>query len=177
MFRIRLLIVVIVVFNTAVFGSPISTGEKGGRSHRTRLAAGGGHACALLDDGTVQCWDAVLSGVVQISAGTGFVRNLIRNFLVPVEHTCALLATGVIDCWGSNSSGEIGDGTTTQRPRPTAVNSFLANVDPAATLHNNRVAEVTALIDCETGDEAHLILNLAQDAAKGTGDAEAHCDG
>ena len=111
-----------------------------------------------------------IQSVVAIATGT--------NLSLPTkEHACVLLASGVIDCWGDNSQGEIGNGTTTNAPRATAVNSFLANVDPAATLRNDRIAEVTALINCETGDQAHITLTLEQSDSSGTGHAEAHCDG
>src|SRR5262249_49072681 len=124
------------------------------------ISTGYAYSCTAVDRGFAYCWGGNLSGelsttdtaaahltptpvvgdntnslltdIVQISTGTGFFFNLIRRVFFPVEHTCALRATGVIDCWGANSNGEIGDGTTIQRPRPTAVNSFLANVDPAA---------------------------------------------
>jgi hypothetical protein len=111
-----------------------------------------------------------LSNVAAISTGT--------NPTLPAhEQTCALLATGVIRCWGDNSQGEIGDGTMTNRARPTVVNSFAANVDPAGTLRNGRVAEITALIDCDSGGQAHIILSLEQGGITGIGQAEARCSG
>jgi alpha-tubulin suppressor-like RCC1 family protein len=36
-------------------------------------------------------------------------------------HTCAVLGDGGIRCWGFNSTGQIGDGTTTRRLVPTTV--------------------------------------------------------
>src|SRR6185369_4544186 len=38
---------------------------------------------------------------------------------------CELLTTGAAHCWGDNSHGQVGDGTTMNRSRPTAVNGGL----------------------------------------------------
>jgi hypothetical protein len=81
-----------------------------------------------------------------------------------------------MDCWGNNVQGEVGDGTTVNQPRPTVVNSFAANVDASATLRNDRIAEVTALINCEIGDQAHISLTLEQGGSSGMGHAEASCE-
>src|SRR5258706_5096045 len=45
--------------------------------------------------------------------------------------SCALLPTGVLKCWGLNSSGELGDGTTTNRLTPVPV-SGLSGVQAVA---------------------------------------------
>ena len=37
------------------------------------------------------------------------------------RHTCAVRDDATVDCWGWNTSGELGDGTTTQRNTPTPV--------------------------------------------------------
>ncbi|HVZ50565.1 MAG TPA: Ig-like domain repeat protein [Pseudolabrys sp.] len=104
------------------------------------IAAGGNagngseHSCALLADGTVQCWgqngdgqagdgtnsdryspvtvvgqggSGTLGGVVAITAGS--------------NHTCALLSTGGVDCWGLNANGQLGNNTTISSSQPVQV--------------------------------------------------------
>src|SRR5256885_13936407 len=53
--QIRLLAFALILSPT-IFGAVRFSGEKGTRAHRTRLSAGQLHTCAVLDDGTVQCW-------------------------------------------------------------------------------------------------------------------------
>jgi alpha-tubulin suppressor-like RCC1 family protein len=40
------------------------------------------------------------------------------------EHSCARTADGSVYCWGSNDSGELGDGTTTERHTPLRVSGL-----------------------------------------------------
>lgn len=94
------------------------------------VTCGGGHTCARLDDGSVRCWGNNSSG--QLGVGSPTTPSMA---LTPIDpgiagvasidaggtHTCAVYADGSARCWGSNGEGQIGDGTTTQRPSPTAV--------------------------------------------------------
>ncbi len=98
------------------------------------ISLGDQHACARMNDGTVQCWghnsfgqlgngsdvnskDPVtvlgLSNVVEISAGS--------------YHTCARLSDNTMSCWGRNVNGQLGNNSLTQSNVPVTV-SGLSNV-------------------------------------------------
>lgn len=93
------------------------------------VALGLNHTCVTLEDGTAWCWGANARG--QLGDGTTQDRTqptLVNGLLTLAskvqageEHTCAELVDGSVYCWGSNVSGELGDGTTTDRPVPTKV--------------------------------------------------------
>ena len=96
------------------------------------LAVGEEHSCALLNDGRIQCWGGDAEG--QLGNGsfswsqhpapvlvTGLQAKAI-DLAAGSYHTCALLQNGHVQCWGSNYTGQLGDGTTTDRSSPVTVN-------------------------------------------------------
>src|SRR5439155_22702864 len=90
------------------------------------VSAGGYHTCALLPDGTIQCWGRNDFGQVGQPNSTGAfpvpttvpgITNAIA-VVAGFYHTCATLSDGTARCWGENTFGEAGDGSigTTSPP-------------------------------------------------------------
>ncbi|NBY46341.1 MAG: hypothetical protein EBQ56_00920, partial [Proteobacteria bacterium] len=101
------------------------------------LVAGWVHTCGLTAQGEAYCWGDRYSGQV----GDGPVSGYERTRTSPVKvsgglkfstmvaggnHTCGLTSSGTAYCWGQNSSGQIGDSTTTNQYAPVAVSGSLA---------------------------------------------------
>ena len=59
------------------------------------------------------------------------------------KHTCALMNDSTVNCWGINASGELGDGTNTQRLTPVRV-SGLSAVTQLATSGSHTCARLSS---------------------------------
>ena len=67
------------------------------------LTCGGGHACALAEDGTVTCWGKASDGQTNPPADTKFTAISAGD-----THTCGITDEGTVACWGSNGLDESG---------------------------------------------------------------------
>jgi alpha-tubulin suppressor-like RCC1 family protein len=113
---------------------PTLTGSFGTGLSATSISRGGSsssHTCAIINDGSIQCWGSYNQFGV-IGDGTTTDRNIPTQVSVPANsfaveigtgymHTCALFADDSIMCWGDNEYGQLGDGTSTDSlvPVPT----------------------------------------------------------
>jgi alpha-tubulin suppressor-like RCC1 family protein len=119
--------------NTQSIGDDESTASAGavdlgpGRT-ATAISAGGGHTCAVLDDGSVRCWgfgedgrlgygnpnsigdDETPGSVPPVDLGAGRTATAITT---GASDTCALLDNGRVLCWGLGANGQLGYGDTT----------------------------------------------------------------
>lgn len=125
-------------------GSPAAIGLRQpvvGVVDAVAVAAGAGHACAVLSSGSVSCWGSDTKGQL----GDGVVADPptratpalvpgIENAVdiaVGPEFTCVLESLGGVQCWGDDTGGTLGDGIVAapgQRPWPSPVAGI-----PAAT--------------------------------------------
>ena len=93
------------------------------------VTAGGLHSCAVLSSGQVRCWGEDRYG--QVGDGAPASRLLVPATVPGVSnavaasagksHTCAVMSSGLVACWGRNDSGQLGDGTLTDRMAPVTV--------------------------------------------------------
>ncbi|MBN8459853.1 MAG: cadherin-like beta sandwich domain-containing protein [Verrucomicrobia bacterium] len=98
----------------------------------TAIAAGGSHNLALCADGTLAAWgnnssaqlgdNSTTARTTPVRPRTGALAGkTVRAIAAGSLHSLALCSDGTLVAWGANTSGELGDGTTTQRRVPTLV--------------------------------------------------------
>lgn len=114
--------------NNSTTNSFIPVNVSGLASGVTAVTAGYKHSCGVVG-GAAKCWgdnsigqlgdgsttashvpvsvSGLASGAIAISAATW--------------HTCALTNVGQVECWGANTSGQLGDGSTTSSSIPVLV--------------------------------------------------------
>src|SRR5437899_210877 len=63
----------------------------------------------------------VPAGAVSHRAGA---RTVTPAIAAGGSHSCVLAANGKVKCWGANSSGQLGNGNTTNASKPVAVSGF-----------------------------------------------------
>ena len=128
----------------------VATGGSGALANVTQIAAGGSHTCALTTSGGVKCWgyggDGRLgSGAtpttqatpvdVVATGGSGTLTG-ITQITTGEFHTCALTTAGSVKCWGTDSSGQLGNGASSNQNSP---------VDVVATGGSGTLANITQI--------------------------------
>jgi alpha-tubulin suppressor-like RCC1 family protein len=82
-----------------------------------------------MSSGGVKCWGENQDG--QLGDGTTIDRltpvdvvglsGRVTAIAAGAGHNCALISSDGVECWGLNEMGQLGDGTTSTRPRPVDV--------------------------------------------------------
>ena len=101
----------------------------------TALAVHGRHACAIVADGTVHCWGSNAHGELgfktpandsssSIPRPVDGLRNAV-GLALGDAWSCAWTRDHIAQCWGANDTGQLGDGTTTDRSSPAQVKGLV----------------------------------------------------
>ncbi len=112
----------------------------------------GTHACLTTLDGGVQCWGYGYYGELGAGSYTGSdtplaVVNLssgVASVTAGGEHTCALTVGGGVECWGDNTTGQLGNGSTTRTDAPTSVVGLASGTTAVAAGQYHSCATTTA---------------------------------
>ena len=112
------------------------------------ISAGNRHTCALMESGGIKCWGG--NGYGQLGDSTTTNRTTavdvsdLGSSVTAIStgglHSCALTESGGVKCWGSNSSGQLGDGTTTNRTTAVDVSGLNSGVTAITTGGNHTCA-------------------------------------
>ncbi len=108
---------------------PVPVGLPAG-AEVTAVAGGDAHSLAVTSAGTVLAWGR--NRVGQLGDGSNINRSTPVDVRLPpgttvtavaagFNHSLALTSTGTVLAWGDNSTGQLGDGTATNRSTPVAV--------------------------------------------------------
>lgn len=140
--------------------------EVAGLAGVTQIALGGQHTCALMSNGTVKCWGANHAGQCGTGAtseslasptsvvGLSGVLEIAAGFV----HTCARVADGSAYCWGENGELQLGDTTTTDRPRPTRVPDVAGVTDIAAGANHTCIVDTSGAPRCWGGNQYGQVI-------------------
>jgi alpha-tubulin suppressor-like RCC1 family protein len=91
-----------------------------------QVSAGNSHTCGVTMDNRAYCWGFGLLGngstysqrLTPVAVAGGHRFSQISS---GIDHTCGVTITRQAYCWGGNSSGQLGNGSTSDRMRPTPV--------------------------------------------------------
>jgi alpha-tubulin suppressor-like RCC1 family protein len=163
-------------FASSIGGAPGEMGDDlpaidlGAGRTATRISAGSGHVCAILDNSTLKCWGFNGSGQLglgnstargqnptdmgddlpAVALGTGRTATAVS---AGQRDTCAILDNGSVKCWGEADNGRLGYGGTGDRGDE---GGEMGDSLPAVDLGTGRTAAAisTAAHTCAVLDDA-----------------------
>jgi len=111
-------------------GAPVQVSDpSGGAVTWAGVSAGARHTCAITTTGDAYCWGSNIEGQLGDATGSSsssvpspvFTAASFLEITAGGGHSCGITDDQSLLCWGYNGSGQIGDGTLTQRNSPVFV--------------------------------------------------------
>ncbi len=130
------------------------------------ISLGGAHSCARMNSGSVRCWGLNSNG--QLGDGTTTQRltpvtvsgltSGVSHVSAGDKHTCAMTVvwtTFAVRCWGLNSSGQLGNGATTQHTTSVSTSGLSSGVTAidVGTTHSCAISSGSS-ISCWGGNQS-----------------------
>lgn len=100
------------------------------------LAFGGSHTCGVTPAGGVQCWGSGSNGKLgngstaysYLPVDVSGISSEIKAVATGDEFTCVLTVGGSVKCWGQGSSGQLGNGASSNSVIPVDVTGMSSGV-------------------------------------------------
>jgi alpha-tubulin suppressor-like RCC1 family protein len=128
--------------NSGLRYSPTLISSLGDGRTALALSTGNHHTCAILDDGSVSCWGRNTQGQLGNGGTSNSLTPTPTSDLGPgrtavaitsgAYYTCVILDNASVSCWGLGSTGQLGNGGTSQQNSPTLTSSFGVGRNPVA---------------------------------------------
>ena len=106
------------------------------------IYSGGSHSCAILDEGSLECWGknnfgqlglgSIASQNIPVTLSLGEGRTA-TSVATGGNHSCTILDDSSVKCWGSNNNGQLGIGNNIMQTSPQIVSFGVNTVDAIAT--------------------------------------------
>jgi alpha-tubulin suppressor-like RCC1 family protein len=96
---------------------PVTVAGLPAAAYPVEVEAGDSGACVRMSNGSVWCWGLALvssATPVQLTLATGAATDID----VGMRHACAVTSSGAVECWGTGTSGQLGNGQSTNSSTP-----------------------------------------------------------
>lgn len=142
----------------------VGIGGSGTLGGVSRVSAGGWFTCALLTDGTIDCWgdgvsgqlgngssgssNAIASPVHVYKTGTsGALFGSVTSLSAGNSHACAVSA-GSVYCWGIDHNGDLGTGATGSESNNPALVAGISATQVSASYYDTCALLSAGTVDC-----------------------------
>jgi alpha-tubulin suppressor-like RCC1 family protein len=123
----------------------------------SRVSTGQFHTCGVAVGGALYCWGSNSNGQIGnngpttskytvpilINSGTSYQQVATGN-----SHSCAITSSNQLRCWGLNSSGQLGDGSSSQRSTPQGIDTATSYQTVAASNVSTCGISTTGVLKC-----------------------------